>query len=29
VLFHQWAVLDPATPLGIVMSDAGRSNFGL
>ena len=29
VLFHQWAVLDPANPLGIVMSDAGRSNFGL
>ncbi|MCU0862781.1 MAG: S8 family serine peptidase [Planctomycetes bacterium] len=29
MLFHQWAVLDPANPLGIVMSDAGRATFGL
>jgi hypothetical protein len=28
-LYHQWAVLDPINPLGIVMSDAGRSSFGL
>jgi serine protease AprX len=29
VLFHQWAVLDPINPLGIVMSNGGRANFGL
>lgn len=28
LVFHQWAVLDPANPLGIVMSNAGRSMVG-
>lgn len=27
-LFHQWAVLDPANPLGIVVSDAGKAKMG-
>ena len=28
-LFHQWAVLDAANPLGIIVSDAGRAWLGL
>ncbi len=27
-LFHQWAVLDPANGLGIVVSDAGKAHVG-
>ena len=27
-LFHQWAVLDPANALGIVVSDAGMAHIG-
>lgn len=27
-LFHQWAVFDPANPLGIVVSEAGRAWLG-
>jgi choice-of-anchor B domain-containing protein len=26
-LYHQWAVLDPANPLGIVVSEAGRATI--